>query len=88
MSERVIRGTRHGLFTFRANEYGPDVLMTWEHWRDQVAWSRRLSEEMHLIMMYLTAPVDDESIVKAFNLAANAVSREVGEDGFEDRRGR
>lgn len=85
MSE-VIRGTRHGLFTFRRNEFGPDILMTYNHWKDQLAWAERIRNDMHVIMLLLTPPVTEEDLLKARTLAATAVSREVEDSGFEERR--
>ena len=86
MSE-VIRGTRHGLFTFRRNEFGPDVLMSWDHWKDQLAWAEKIRNDMHVIMLLLTPPSSEEDILKARTLAATAVAREVEDDGFVERRG-
>jgi hypothetical protein len=42
---------------------------------------------MHVIMLLLTPPTNDEDVLKARTLAATAVAREIEDCGFVERRG-
>jgi hypothetical protein len=61
--------------------------MSWDHWRDQLAWAEKIRNDMHVIMLLLTPPTNDEDILKARTLAATAVAREIEDSGFVERRG-